>query len=216
VLGQQLIANVYNALRRNERLFNSTLFLLLYDEHGGFYDHVVPPAAVPPDEFDFEYDFKRLGVRIPAILISPWVDHAVLSTPFDHTSLLKYLMDKWGLRPLGARTANANSFAAAIRSTGAPRTDVPDALSVVVPKAAPAPPAGAGREAQVLNNNQQALLLFSEQLDALPSAPPTRARGLRAPAPARALRTRAASPAGHTEAKRRVERFLRSATRAPR
>ena len=47
--GEYLIAQVYNALRRNEALWNSTLFVLLYDEHGGFYDHVVPPKATPPD-----------------------------------------------------------------------------------------------------------------------------------------------------------------------
>ena len=47
--GEYLIAQVYNALRRNEALWNSTLFVLLYDEHGGFYGHVVPPKATPPD-----------------------------------------------------------------------------------------------------------------------------------------------------------------------
>jgi phospholipase C len=210
--GQQLIADVYNALRSNRELFNSTLFVLLYDEHGGFYDHVVPPEAVPPDQFDFEYDFKRLGIRIPALLISPWVDHAALSTPFDHTSLLKYLIDKWGLGPLGARTANANSFAAAIRSNGAARDDVPQQLRAVAP---PALATRAMRERltpPAPNSNQAALLLFSEQLDSLPSQPPPRTRGVRGPAQPRAMRARAATATGRQEAKRRVERFLETPT----
>ena len=45
---QALLGSVYNALRQNDRLWNSTLLVALYDEHGGFYDHVPPPAAVPP------------------------------------------------------------------------------------------------------------------------------------------------------------------------
>lgn len=68
-----LIASVYNAIRTNEALGNSTLFVILFDEHGGFYDHVSPPAALPPDHHTEEYTFDRYGVRVPALLISPYV-----------------------------------------------------------------------------------------------------------------------------------------------
>jgi phospholipase C len=123
--GERLIVDVYNAIRRNDALWNSCLFVVLYDEHGGFYDHVVPPAAVPPDHYLEEYTFDRLGVRVPAILISPYVEPGVLHTEFDHTSLLKYLIDKWDLGPLGERTRNAKTFAEELKpalvNTDAPR-----------------------------------------------------------------------------------------------
>ena len=111
---QKLIADVYNAIRSNPDLWESTLLVVVYDEHGGFYDHVEPPAAVPPDDHKEEWTFDRLGVRVPAILVSPWVRAGVEKTVFDHTSLLKYLTDKWKLGPLGRRTDNANSIAVAL------------------------------------------------------------------------------------------------------
>lgn len=101
---QELLADVYNALRANDDLWNSTLLVVLYDENGGFYDHIVPPAAVPPDAHLTEYGFNQFGVRVPAVLISPWVEKRVVSTPFDHTSLLRYLIDKWSLRRLTNRS----------------------------------------------------------------------------------------------------------------
>jgi len=85
---EKLVADVYNAIRANAPLWNSTLFVLFYDEHGGFYDHVQPPPALPPDEHQEEYAFNQLGVRVPALLISPWVERCVETTQFDHTSVL--------------------------------------------------------------------------------------------------------------------------------
>lgn len=119
---EKLIADVYNAIRSNAPLWHSTLLVVVFDEHGGFYDHVPPPPTVPPDDHHEEYTFDRLGVRVPALLVSPWVKAGVESTQFDHTSLLKYLTDKWQLGPLGARTAAANSIATALSLTS-PRTD---------------------------------------------------------------------------------------------
>jgi phospholipase C len=112
---EKLIADVFNAVRSYDDLWNSTLLIVAYDEHGGFYDHVTPPAAPPPDEHHEEYTFTQLGIRVPAILISPWVEARVEHTQFDHTSVLKYLIEKWGLGPLGERTAKANSIAVALR-----------------------------------------------------------------------------------------------------
>jgi phospholipase C len=96
--------------------------VVVYDEHGGFYDRVSPPAGVTaPADHVAEFDFTQLGVRVPALLISPWCDSHVDHTTFDHTSLLNYLCDKWGMEPLGDRTNAATSIAAAIRTTGWPR-----------------------------------------------------------------------------------------------
>jgi len=112
---QKLVADVYNALRSNEALWESTLFVIFYDEHGGFYDHVQPPKAVPPDDKTQVYGFDQLGVRVPALLVSPWVERRVEKTEFDHTSFLKYLIEKWSLRPLTARSTAANSISCALR-----------------------------------------------------------------------------------------------------
>jgi phospholipase C len=87
---QRLIANVYNAIRSNDALWKSCLLLIIYDEHGGFYDHVPPPDCVPPDNNVGRFPFNRLGVRVPALLVSPWVAQQVVKTEFDHTSLLRY------------------------------------------------------------------------------------------------------------------------------
>lgn len=112
---EKLVADVFNAVRTNEALWQSALLVVVFDEHGGFYDHVVPPEAIPPDDAQpSEYTFKQLGVRVPAILVSPWVQAGVVHTQFDHTSLLKYLIDKWDLGELGPRTAAANSVRSVI------------------------------------------------------------------------------------------------------
>ena len=110
---EKLIADVYNSLRANPDLWKSTLLVVFYDEHGGFYDHVEPPGTIAPDAHHEEYSFDRLGVRVPAILVSPWVKQGVQHTQFDHTSVLKYLTEKWSLGPLGNRTAAANSIGVA-------------------------------------------------------------------------------------------------------
>jgi phospholipase C len=166
--GERLIADVYNAIRANEALWTSTLLVVLYDEHGGFYDHVVPPKTVPPDNHQDEYTFDQLGVRVPAILVSPYVASGVLSTVFDHTSLLRYLTDKWKLGPLGARTAQANSFASALSATV--RADCPTSVPALPP--AGLAPAGVVSSPPVLSEQQQALLGLSHVLETMADTEP--------------------------------------------
>ncbi len=84
--------------------------MILYDEHSGFYDHAAPPDAISADRHTDESPFDRCGVRVPALLISPWIDQGVIHDVCDHTSLLKYLTNKWGLGPLGDRVQGANNF----------------------------------------------------------------------------------------------------------
>jgi phospholipase C len=161
--GEYLIAQVYNALRANDDLWNSTLFVLLYDEHGGFYDHVYPPQAVPPDESVDEYAFNQYGVRVPAILISPWVKAGFTGTLMDHTSLLRYLIDKWGLRPdrLGKRTQQAQSFMPELQQLSAPRTDAPAPFNL--PQLALSLPRPVVPSAT--NQHQDALVSFAHGLE---------------------------------------------------
>ena len=158
--GEALIAHVYNALRANEPLWKTSLLVVLFDEHGGFYDHVSPPAAIPPDHHQDEYTFDRLGVRVPVILVSPWFPADVLHETFDHTSLLKYLIEKWSLGPLGQRTAQAKTFASAILPQA--RTNTPSSLPAPQPSAhvQPSPP-------EKLSDHQTALIALSHVLESM-------------------------------------------------
>lgn len=161
--GDRLIANVYNALRANETLWSSCLLIVLYDEHGGFFDHVVPPATIAPDHHVEEYAFNQLGLRVPAILVSPFVARkSVIKTVFDHTSLLKFLTDKWALGPLGARTRQANSFAAALQPIA--RSDCPKELPLSGPEQGVSdPPPGR----PILSAHQSALFAMTQLLESL-------------------------------------------------
>lgn len=116
--GERLVARCYDALR-NGPGWKNTLFVILYDEHGGIYDHVPPPAAVPPDNLQPDgFAFDRYGVRVPAVIVSPWVPagsiirppHGCLC-PFDHTSIIATLRDLYGLNAtLTQRDAQAPTF----------------------------------------------------------------------------------------------------------
>jgi len=159
--GEKLIAEVYDTLRADDKLWRQSLMVVLYDEHGGFYDHVPPPAAVPPDASRARpsgFAFDRLGVRVPAILVSPWVaagrvDHTV----YDHTSVPATIKKMFGLpRFLTARDTAANTF---------DRNFLADARSVsltnlrtLAPAATPAPGGG------VLSAYQRSLLALAQAL----------------------------------------------------
>jgi phospholipase C len=146
-LGEQFIHDVYYALRSNEAKWQQTLLVITYDEHGGCYDHVPPPlGAEPPDNSVGEYgfDFKRFGVRVPTLLISPLIEPGTVfrvpadSTPLDHTSILKTVETRWGLPALSARDAAAPDFGDVL-TLAAPRTDDPLA-GVSVPQSSGANP----------------------------------------------------------------------------
>lgn len=159
--GEYLIAQVYNALRGNDDLWNSTLFVLLYDEHGGFYDHANPPPAVPPDDYTKEYSFNQYGVRVPALLISPWVKRGVLSKHLDHTSLLKHLIEKWELRPgqLGRRVEQAETFSEVLQELKQPRTVTPGPFEMAKL------PMPALTDTGSMDDHQRALVSFSHFLE---------------------------------------------------
>ncbi|KAH8776807.1 phosphoesterase [Hyaloscypha sp. PMI_1271] len=126
-LGENFIKGIYEAVR-NSPQWESTLFILTFDEHGGFGDHVPPPVNVPagdgllytetaPDGKNITFDFKRLGVRVPTLLISPWVSKGVVEKKgrnngreYTHTSILKFLQNLWGLDSLSPRVDYSASF----------------------------------------------------------------------------------------------------------
>ncbi len=161
IKAEKLIADVYNAIRSNPDLWNSTLLVVNFDEHGGFYDHVVPPSAVPPDNKTDHYAFNQLGLRVPCILVSPWVGKRAEHTVFDHTSLLKYLINRWGLGALGARTANANSLEVALTEK-TPREDTIPFIRVPYTNLIPAKPE---LEKEDVNDHQAAIQGFARDLE---------------------------------------------------
>jgi phospholipase C len=128
--GETFIKNVYTMIRRNQSLWESTLLVITYDEHGGLYDHVPPPATVSPDDkmqnlHDFKFD--RLGVRVPAVLVSPYIKPGtILSEVFDHTSIIATARELFTKNPktnaLTKRDAQANTVTGCL-NLEAPRTD---------------------------------------------------------------------------------------------
>jgi phospholipase C len=110
--GQQLVRRVYQAVATaGQGLWRKTLLIIMYDEHGGFFDHVTPGVAA-----DDVPAFQRYGVRVPALVMSPWVEPGVPShIRFDHTSVLKTMLVRFcqrgGVLPdMGARVQAANDL----------------------------------------------------------------------------------------------------------
>jgi phospholipase C len=107
--GQDLVLRLFHAVVTSPA-WPKTVLLITYDEHGGFFDHVEPPAA--PDD---DARFRRYGARVPAIVISPWVGaREVAHTRFDHTSIVKTILMRFCRRAdgsipnMGTRVAHAN------------------------------------------------------------------------------------------------------------
>jgi len=144
--GEVFIASVYNAIK-NSPLWPNTALLIVYDEHGGLYDHVVPPVCIP-DQFaasvndigtGMPFVFDRLGVRVPAILVSPWIPKGtVVNRVFDHASI-PATVTNFFLRDYAARSLRETSADVFIEPNVAPidptrnllslnvmRTDCPD------------------------------------------------------------------------------------------
>lgn len=165
--GERLIAAVYDTLRSNEAVWRRALLVVLYDEHGGFYDHVPPPAAVRPDDLESPttgFRFDRLGVRVPAVLVSPWVGRGkVAHATFDHTSLLATVKKIFGLPDfLTRRDAAANTFEDQLLTEARKTEDTPATLSALVrrPRGRSAP------DERGLSDHQRALVALSMALDA--------------------------------------------------
>jgi phospholipase C len=114
-VGEKFTHDIVSALVNSPDWASAAMFLT-YDEHGGYYDHVSPPAAVPPDDIppmvsagDPFNAFNRYGVRVPATVISPYSSpHHVSHVVYDHTSILKFIETRFGLPPLTRRDAAAD------------------------------------------------------------------------------------------------------------
>ncbi|XP_057498193.1 LOW QUALITY PROTEIN: non-specific phospholipase C3-like [Actinidia eriantha] len=171
--GQKFVKQVYEALRSSPQ-WNEILFVIIYDEHGGFYDHVPTPATgvpspddiVGPEPYNFRFD--RLGVRVPAILISPWIERGtVLHRPsgpyptseFEHSSIPATVKKIFNLKEfLTKRDAWAGTFDVVLNRSS-PRTDCPVTLPEPVKMRETEPV-----EEKKLSDFQQDLVLLAETL----------------------------------------------------
>jgi phospholipase C len=133
--GDQFLCDVVHAVMSGPK-WSKTLMIWMYDECGGWYDHVPPPAAIAPDDVAPQLPagslpgaFDRYGFRVPAGVVSPYarrdfVSHAV----YDHTSVLKTVERKWNLPALTRRDANARDVLEMIDLTAAPAFLTPPRL----------------------------------------------------------------------------------------
>ena len=125
--GQALVLELYEALRKSPQ-WESTLLVIIYDEHGGFYDHLLPPAV------DDGSGYATLGVRVPALVVGPRVKKFVCHQVFDHTSLIKTILLRFAddpdaaLADMSERVRNAASLEVVLQE--GPRTDIADLAPV--------------------------------------------------------------------------------------
>ncbi|KAG8487987.1 hypothetical protein CXB51_018539 [Gossypium anomalum] len=147
--GQKLVKEVYETLRASPQ-WNETLLVITYDEHGGFYDHVKTPFVNVPNPDGNTgpapsfFKFDRLGVRVPTIMVSPWIKkRTVISGPkgptpnseFEHSSIPATIKKIFNLSSnfLTHRDAWAGTFEDVVSHLTSPRTDCPETLPDVVP-----------------------------------------------------------------------------------
>ncbi|KAF7134942.1 hypothetical protein RHSIM_Rhsim08G0191200 [Rhododendron simsii] len=147
--GQKLVKEVYEALRGSPQ-WNETLLVITYDEHGGFYDHVQTPFENIPNPdgntgpAPYFFKFDRLGVRVPTIMVSPWIKKGtVISSPkgpalnseYEHSSIPATIKKMFNLSSnfLTHRDAWAGTFEQVVGELTSPRTDCPEVLPEVGP-----------------------------------------------------------------------------------
>ena len=151
-VGEQFAAQVIHALTTG-KAWDKTLIVWLYDEHGGYYDHVVPPKAIAPDDIQpnlpdgFTHaGYDQYGFRVPAAIISPYarpnyVSHVV----HDHTSVMKLIETKWNLPALTYRDANADDLLDSLDLSNPPAfLDPPKLPEPALGLTGPLPPVACG------------------------------------------------------------------------
>jgi len=181
--GEALIQTVFKAIWGNVKLRNSTLLVIVYDEHGGTYDHVAPPTTVNPDgkvwtndgvSRDPSFDFTRLGVRVPAVLISPYIPAGIDHTVYDHSSIIattfKLFLPHVPNVNLTLRDKNANTFEGNL-TLAQPRTDPIDLGAGALSQ-----PPTAAELAQPINDHLKMLVQQAAMLEQ--SLPPDQRSGI--------------------------------------
>jgi phospholipase C len=130
-LGEHWVYEQVQALIHSPEWKSSALFIT-YDEHGGLYDHVSPPAACAPDDTPPRLNpelggFDRLGFRVPLMVVSPYAKrHFVSHVVHSHTSLLRFIESKFGLPALTNRDANSDALFDLFDFEAPPQLAIPD------------------------------------------------------------------------------------------
>ena len=116
-VSEGFLAQVYDALKDSPQ-WGRMVFVLNFDEHGGFFDHVPPPRCqddtvqTGPGPFP---DLKRLGFRVPAIAMGPFAPRKIEKAgPYEHCSILRMIEWRWGLEPMTVRDRTARNLAEAL------------------------------------------------------------------------------------------------------
>ena len=162
--GERLIKRVYEAIRSSP-LWGQSMLIVSYDEGGGFFDHVIPGTAVPPGDSVTDpvndhhgFDFAQLGVRVPAVVCSPWIPRNLIDhREYEHASVPATVERLWGLPSMTDRDNHARDLRSLL-SLSSPRTDAPATL-----------PAAAEPDASCPENKDH-LAQSSEGLTARPRA----------------------------------------------
>jgi phospholipase C len=172
--GEAFIQTAFKAIWGNPKVRNSTLFVIVYDEHGGLYDHVPPPTTVNPDgkvwagdpvtTLDPPFDFTRLGVRVPVVLISPYIQAGTIDhRQYDHTSIiataLKLLLPNVANSNLTLRDKIAKTFEDNL-TLQQPRTD-----NIDLGAGAKSQPPTAAQLAQPINDHLKAQVQQAAMLE---------------------------------------------------
>ncbi|PON97619.1 Acid phosphatase [Trema orientale] len=174
--GQMFVKEVYETLRASPQ-WNQTLFIITYDEHGGFYDHVPTPVRGVPSPDDivgpepFLFRFNRLGVRVPTIMVSPWIEKGTVvhgpngspfpTSEFEHSSIPATVKKIFNLSSpfLTKRDEWAGTFEGIVQKRTEPRTDCPETLPTPVKIRK-----GEANESAKLSEFQQELLQLASVL----------------------------------------------------
>jgi len=133
--GEDFLRSVYQSVTVNKQVWDNAVMVVYYDEHGGFYDHVPPPAVPYQTTGDPAQAFASLGPRIPGIVVSPLVEPgSICNSVLDHTSVLQFLAEKF--TPGQPYSASVD----ARRTVGPGISSLSIALTTEAPRAAPAVP----------------------------------------------------------------------------
>ncbi len=153
VPGEKFLVDLYGAIK-NSPSWNETLFIINFDEHGGTYDHQPPPwgasppwlnpvhGTPPPAALEYKFKFDRFGVRVPLVLVSPYIQSGTVfrsntNVPLDHTSVIATILNHFNIPKanwkLGSRVYNAPTFEFVL-TLDTPRTDSPEIKSPSPPQ----------------------------------------------------------------------------------
>lgn len=125
--GQAFISSIYKLLTKNPKQWEKTLFIVTYDEHGSFYDHVRPPVCAD----DERPEFRQLGFRVPSLVIGPYVKkNHVSHVQYDHTSFLSTVTRRFGLTPLNRRVSSANDVSDCIDRNAVETLHTPSPVAI--------------------------------------------------------------------------------------